>query len=84
MSHHAVCKDNRETTEVRIVFDASAQISRNEPSLNDNLYTGPCLLPYVFDILLRSRIGKYALIADIKQAFLQIEVAAEHMIPRQN
>ena len=78
MSHHAVCKENRETMKVRIVFDVSAQISQNEPSLNNNLYTYPRLLPYIFDILLRLRIGKYTLIADIRQAFLQIEVAEEH------
>ena len=36
------------------------------------------MLPYIFDILIRFRIGKIAVIADIKQAFLQIEVAEEH------
>ena len=62
---------------MRIVFDASAKF-KNEKSLNDVLDPGPCLLPLLFNILLRFRTGKIGLIADIKQAFLQIEVAPEH------
>ena len=62
---------------MRIVFDASAKF-KNEKSLNDVLDSGPCLLPLLFNILLRFRAGKIGLIADIKQEFLQIEVAPEH------
>ena len=36
------------------------------------------MLPLLFNILLRFWTGKIGLIADIKQAFLQIEVAPEH------
>ena len=50
---------------------------RNEPSLNDKLKRGPCLLPYLFDILLRFWTGKIGLVGDIKQAFLQVEIAEE-------
>ena len=42
--------------------------------LRDLLYAGPCLFPKLYEILLRFRCEKIALIADIKQAFLQIEV----------
>ena len=48
LPHRAVIKGNRETTKV---FDGSAQIL-NEPSINDVLYFGPCLLPLIFDILI--------------------------------
>ena len=44
----------------------------NEKSLNDTLDKDPCLLPYLFDIFLRFRVGKIGLIGDIKQAFLKI------------
>ena len=56
---------------------ASSKV-KNEPSLNEKLHSGPCLLPLLFDILLRFRTGKIGLISDIKQAFLQIEIAPEH------
>ena len=44
LPHRAVARQNRDTTKVRIVFDASAHVY-NEPSLNDVLYSGPCMLP---------------------------------------
>ena len=47
LPHHAVIKSNRETTKTRIVFDASAKSDKNEPSLNDILYSGPCLLTLI-------------------------------------
>ena len=72
-----VIRNNRETSNIRIVFDASAKF-KNEKFLNDVLDPGQCLLPLLFNILLRFWTGKIGLIADIKQAFLQIEVAPEH------
>ena len=39
---------------------------------------GPSLLPSVYDILLQFRSGKIGLVSDIKQAFLNIAIAAEH------
>ena len=50
----------------------------DEPSLNDCLFSGPCLLPSVYDISLRFRLGKIGLASDIKQAFLNIAIAEEH------
>ena len=73
LPHHTVIKNERDTTRTLIVFDASSKIANN-PSLNDCLHSGPCLLPLIFDILLRFRIGDMALVADIKQAFLNIEI----------
>ena len=78
LPHHAVIKLDRETTETRIVLDASARSDKNEPSLNDILYSGPCLLPLIEDILLRLRLGRIAVNADIQQAFLQISVNECH------
>ena len=77
LSHKVVYRTDKETTKTRIVFDASAK-NGHEPSLNDVLYSGQCLLLYLFDILLRFRIVKIALVADIKQAFLQIEINEKH------
>ena len=42
------------------------------------LYSGPRLLPLIFDILIRFRTGKIGIVADVKQAFHQIEIVKEH------
>ena len=54
--HHAVGRADKETTKLRIVYDASS----NSPSLNDCLEKGPCLLPLIFDILVRFRAYRVA------------------------
>ena len=71
--HRAVVKEERETTKTRIVFDASAKY-QNGKSLNDMLDPGPCLLPNIFDILVRFRLEKIGIVADIKKASLQIAI----------
>ena len=65
LPHRPVIKPNRETTKVRIVFDVPAHV-KNEPCLNDILEPGSSLIPLIFDMLLRFRTGKIALIADMK------------------
>ena len=77
LPHRAVLREKRKTIKLRIVFDASAKMY-DEPSLNDLLYSGPCMLSFLYDILLRFRISKDGLIADIKQVFLNIGTADEH------
>ena len=51
---------------------------KTQPSLNDVLHSGLCLIPFLQEILLPFRIGKIGLVADIKQAFLQISTNNEH------
>ena len=70
--HRPVIRDDKSTTKVRIVFDASAK--NKSRSLNECLFKGPALTPLLFDILLRFRISNIGLSADIEQAYLQISV----------
>lgn len=72
LPHHCVVREDKETTKLHIVYDASAK--NNGPSLNECLYTGPSLSPEIFDILLRFRIEPIAVIADIEKAFLMVSV----------
>ena len=71
LPHHPVVRQDKSTTKVRIVFDASAK-SPGRPSLNDCLFKGPKFDQLIFDILLRFRVHKIALIADLEKAFLMI------------
>ena len=73
--HSEVIKEERETTKLRIVYDASA--NQNGPSVNEILHSGPSLLPKIFDILVRFKSYKYAILSDIQSAFLNIQVAEE-------
>ena len=57
LPHRGVIMMDRETTKLRIVHDASAE-SEEGLSLNDALEKGPNLLPLLWGILLRFRIGK--------------------------
>ena len=70
--HHAVIRRDKETTKLRVVFDASAR--SNGPSLNNCLYAGPPLSLNIFDILLRFHVPRIGLIGDIEKAFLMISL----------
>ena len=58
------------------MFDASSK-SKGK-SLNEIEHAGPNLLSPVFDILIKFRTHKIVLLADIKQAFLQIGIDEKH------
>ena len=76
LPHRAVIREDKSTTRVRIVYDASSKLP-GEVSLNDCLYAGPPLTPLIFDILLRFRSKGIALIGDIEKAFLNIGIKPE-------
>ena len=67
--HSGVFKEDRQTTKLRVVYDASSKVA-GEISLNECLHPGPNLLPLIFDVLLRFRMNKIALIGDLEKAFL--------------
>ena len=77
LPHHAVVRRDAKTTKVRIVYDASSRESKKAVSLNDCLHVGPPLSPLLYEILLRLRQKKIALISDIEKAFLNIEIARQ-------
>ena len=71
LPHHAVVRRDAKTTKLRVVYDASSRADGKGPSLNDCLHVGPSLTQLLFDILLRFRCNRIALIADIEKAFLK-------------
>ena len=76
LPHHCVIREDKETTKLRVVFDASCSL-KGSPSLNQCLNAGPSLNPELFDILLCFRLFPIALVADIEKAFLMISVRPE-------
>ncbi|KAJ8018117.1 hypothetical protein HOLleu_44067 [Holothuria leucospilota] len=70
--HLAVSREDKATTKLRVVYDASAKTRNEGKSLNDMMYSGPCLLQNLSGILLRFRLPQVAIVSDIEKAFLQV------------
>ncbi|XP_049878082.1 uncharacterized protein LOC126375229 [Pectinophora gossypiella] len=76
LCHHAVLKEDSESTKLRVVFDGSAQSSSGY-SLNDILMVGPNVQDSLFSILIRARQYKYLLTGDIEKMYRQVSVCEE-------
>ena len=70
LPHFPVLRPDKDTTKVRIVFDASASYEGH--SLNDLIHQGPKLQRELFDVLLRFRRQPVALVCDIAEMYLRI------------
>lgn len=75
LPHFPVVRPDRETTKVRIVFDASAQL--NEKSPNTEALPGPKLQSNIFDILERFRKELEVLVSDVSQMYHQLVLKPE-------
>ncbi|XP_060804991.1 uncharacterized protein LOC106132978 [Amyelois transitella] len=73
LPHHAVVRLDKETSKVRVVFDASCK-GTNNVSLNDCLLVGPKLQQDLRHILMRWRRHPFCLVADLVQMYRQILV----------
>ena len=72
LPHHPVIREDKTTTKLGIVYDASAK--QDGPSLNECLYTGPKSGQSILDILLLFQVHEVAVVGDIEKAFLMITV----------
>ena len=75
LPHFPVINRMKDTTKVRIVFDAAAKSWGN--SLNDAIEIGPKLQGDLIKILLRFRRYSVALACDISEMYLQIRIDKE-------
>ena len=73
---HVVRKESSSSTKIRAVFDASAK-STSGISLNDLLMVGPMVHPQLVDVLLRFRVHRVALVADVMKMYRAIELSYE-------
>ncbi|KAL4103482.1 hypothetical protein QTP88_018858 [Uroleucon formosanum] len=77
LPHHAVLKAESLTTKLRVVFDSSA-VSTSGLSLNDILLKGPKTQPDLINVLLlRFRVHRIAVTANIEKMYRQIRLASE-------
>ncbi|XP_028172142.1 uncharacterized protein LOC114361346 [Ostrinia furnacalis] len=76
LPHHAVIREDRATTKVCVVFDASCKGS-NGISLNDNLMVGPTLQADLRHIVMRWRKHLICIVADIVKMYRQVLVDRE-------
>ncbi|XP_063831745.1 uncharacterized protein LOC135080954 [Ostrinia nubilalis] len=76
LPHHAVVREDKTTTKVRVVFNASSPGS-NGISLNNDLMVGPRLQLDLRHIVMRWRRHPIAVIADIVKMYRQIKVTDE-------
>lgn len=74
LCHHAVFKNESESTKIRVVFDGSVPTSSGL-SVNDILMLGPNIQNSLFSILIRARQYKYLLTGDIEKMYRQVNVA---------
>lgn len=75
--HRAVIKDGpQSTTKLRPVFNCSLR-ANGAPSLNDACYAGVNMLSSLLSLILYFRSNNYILLADIRKAFLMINLSLE-------
>ncbi|XP_053692086.1 uncharacterized protein LOC128740561 [Sabethes cyaneus] len=73
LPHHAVLKPESTTTKLRVVFDASCRTSTGV-SLNNALLVGPVVQDDLLNIILRFRLHRYAIVADIAKMYRMIRM----------
>lgn len=77
LPHSIVTKKDGDKIKYRVVFDASAK-GPNGKSLNDHLNKGKVEVNDLLKLLVQFRSFKYAMTADIKKMYLQIEIDKSH------
>lgn len=73
LPHHAVIREDKTTSKLRVVFDASCP-GTNGVSLNQDLLVGPALQADLRHIILKWRMHPICLVADIVKMYRQVKV----------
>ena len=74
IQHKPLVKQSAETTELWVVYDASAKPTGVRPSLNEWLNVGPVLQNMLWNGLTRCCLKSVAITEDLKEGFLQIRI----------
>ncbi|XP_062556677.1 uncharacterized protein LOC134221498 [Armigeres subalbatus] len=80
MPHHCIVRPDSVTTKFRVVFDASCA-TESGVSLNDALMVGPVVQDELYSFLLRFRIPRFVIVADLQKMYRQVLVhPSDHML----
>ena len=77
MTHTAVIREDKQTTQVQMVYNCNSKTNRNQKSVNDFLEWGVNLYPNLLDAILKFLENQVAFRRDLKKAFLMIEISEE-------
>lgn len=77
LPHFAVIRDDKDTTKIRIVIDASAKGS-NGQSLNDTMLVGPVLQPDLRSLIINWRMHKICVVGDVVKMYRMIKMKQDH------
>lgn len=76
LPHHAVVREDKDTTKTRVVFDGSCK-GTNNVSLNDDLLVGPTIQEDLRNLIMRWRLKLVCFVADIQKMYRAVLVKAE-------
>ncbi|KAJ0169552.1 hypothetical protein K1T71_014737 [Dendrolimus kikuchii] len=79
LPHHAVIRNDKTTSKVRVVFNASERNMKGV-SLNDTLMVGPTLQADLRHIVMKWRVYPIALVADIIKMYRQVQISEEDTV----
>ncbi|XP_062708955.1 uncharacterized protein LOC134288362 [Aedes albopictus] len=74
MPHHCIVRPESVTTKLRVVFDASCPTDTGV-SLNDALMVGPVVQDDLYSIILRFRLPRFVIVADLQKMYRQVLVS---------
>ncbi|XP_073959815.1 uncharacterized protein [Choristoneura fumiferana] len=77
LAHRAVIREDKDTTKLRVVFDASAKGS-NGTSLNSSMMVGPTIQPDLRSLIIRWRSHKFCVVGDIVKMYRQVKMTDKH------
>ncbi|XP_061724297.1 uncharacterized protein LOC133530805 [Cydia pomonella] len=78
LAHLAVIREDKDTSKVRVVYDASAKGSHGH-SLNDTMMVGPVLQPDLRSLVIAWRKHKICVVGDIVKMYRMINMTKEHI-----
>lgn len=77
LSHRAMFKADSTTTKLRVLFDGTCRTTLNL-RLNDVLLKVPVIQEKLVSLLVRFRLHKYAITANMKQMYRQVQMKNIH------
>ncbi|XP_045489873.1 uncharacterized protein LOC123690524 [Pieris rapae] len=77
LPHHAVVRQDKDTTKVRVVFDASAKGSQGY-SLNDTMLVGPVIQQDLRSLIITWRQHYICFVGDIMKMYRMVKMSEEH------